>query len=336
MLKYILVLLPSFKFRQWHLLLLLGLVCARLAQAQEPINQPAKDTFLFVPDTSYLADSLVSDSMFYAYRSVKKITLLDSLANDTFLKMIFKPYLFIQNRYVGKMKIRRDLPTAKEISYRTVNNNRWKFWVIIFVLTYIAVVRIINPNNFTTFIYSVFNLKLSEKIWEDQRSAFRFIFLQLFAIYIFIAAIFITYQLELRNVLLVHNYFIQFLLVVALLLGVYVVKFLLHAFLGMLLNMRKLAVGFVSNTVSVNNFIALVIFPLTIFMIYNFDPLWSTVISQSIIALFFISVLYRVVRIFMLGSSFFSFPGIYLILYLCALEILPWFIIIKYLNTTRL
>ncbi len=315
---------------------LLNLAGRAWAQNDQEISGQGRDTFLFVQDTSYVLDSLASDSVFYAYKGIRKMSLLDSLSNDTILKLILKPYLGIQNRYVQKMAARRDLPTAKEISYRGAADNGWKFWVIVFVLIYIAVIRIINPNNFKTFIYSVFNLKLSEKIWDDQRSAFRFIFFQLFAIYIFIAAIFISYQMELKRILLLENYFIQFLAVVACLFTTYLFKFILHAFLGLLLNMKKLAIGFVSNTVSVNNFIALVIFPLTIFMIYNFDPLWSTVISQSIMALFFISVIYRVVRIFMLGNSFFSFPGIYLILYLCALEILPWFIIIKFLNTTLL
>ncbi len=306
------------------------------AAAQDTGGMQLRDTFQFTPDTAYMQDSIASDSLFYTLRYKAKLTLLDSLNNDSLLNRIFKPYLFIQNRFVEKLKIRRELPTAKEIIYRPARPKEWKFWITLFIILYIAFIRIFNPTNFKTFILSVFNLRLSEKIWEEQRTAFAFIFLQMFAIYLFIASLFITFQLELIGVQFLDNSLLQFAAISGVLALIYFGKFLLHAILGYLLKMNKLAIGFVSNTVSINNFIALVIFPLIIFMNYHFDELWSIVLSQSIIALFFISVGYRVIRIFMLSGSFFSFPVIYLILYLCSLEILPWLVIIKYLNNAPL
>jgi hypothetical protein len=281
-------------------------------------------------------DSLASDSVFYSVRQKNGNTLLDSIANDSILKRIFKPYLFIQNKYVEKIRFKRDLPNAKEIVMRPEAPAPWKFWVVMFIVLYISLIRIFNPINFKTFLLSVFNLKLSERIWEEQRSAFTFIFLQMFAIYIFIASLFISFQLELKALDFMDNRLWQFAVISGLLTLIYFGKFLMHAILGYLLKMNKLAIGFVSNTITVNNFNALVIFPLIIFMNYHYDELWSVVLSQSIVSLFFISVGYRIIRIFMLSASFFSFPVIYLILYLCSLEILPWLIIIKYLNAAPL
>lgn len=312
------------------------LSCFYYASAQDTGGVQLRDTFIFSPDASYVQDSISSDSLFYKFRSKSSLTLIDSLSSDSILNRIFKPYLFIQNRFVEKLKIRRELPTAKEISYRPSRPKEWKFWVTLFIVFYIALIRIFNPTNYKTFILSVFNLRISEKIWEEQRTAFAFIFLQMFTIYLLIASLFITFQLELRGLHFLENSLLQFAAISGILALIYFGKFLLHAILGYLLKMHKLAIGFVSNTVSVNNFISLVIFPLIIFMNYHFDKLWSVVLSQSIIALFFISVAYRVLRIFMLSRSFFSFPVIYLILYLCSLEILPWLIIIKYLNSALL
>lgn len=290
------------------------------------------DSFFFQSD-SVLTDSLTLDSVMTA-RPVnsERFSLLDSIANDTVLNLIFKSYAGIQYSYVERKVIRKNMPTVKEIKERSLKNNQWKFWVVLFILGYIAFVRISNSNNFRVFLLSVFNLKLSRKIWEDQRSFFGFVILQLFAIYLFIAAMFITNYMEMKKLLFFDNYFQQFAAVLLILLVLYLSKFVLHAVLGGLLGMQNLAIGFVSNTISVNNFVALVIFPFAVLVIYATNNLIAGVLAQTIIAIFMFSILYRVVRIVLLSNSFFSFPTFYLFLYLCALEIAPWFIIVKFLN----
>lgn len=306
------------------------------AFAQQDTPSSQSDSFNFINDTTGMADSLYADSI-YAVRYGQRgsFGLLDTISNDTILTSVFKPYTTIRNVYFEKKHVRSGLPTVKEIVERPVSKEQWKFWVILFVILYISFVRISNPNNFRVFILSVFNLKLSKKIWEDQRSFFGFVILQLFAIYLFIAAIFITNWMETKNALYVDNYFFQFVIVLGGLLVMYMLKFVLHAFMSSLFQMRNLGVGLISNVISVNNFIALVIFPFIIFLIYTDQVLISKVLSQAIISIFLLSILYRLVRISLLSSSFFSFPRIYLFLYLCALEIAPWFVIVKYINTLQ-
>jgi hypothetical protein len=298
------------------------------------LAQNNADSFNFSADTIYVSDSLFTDSLHQStsLRKGSSYGLMDTLTNDTILNRIFKCYATIHNQYIERMAVRKNLPTVKEVKLREVDQNKWKFIAMMFILAYVAFVRISNSNNFRTFILSVFNLKLSRKIWEDQRSFFGFVIIQLFAIYLFIAALFITNYMELKHLLYFENYKIQFGLVLLVLTLVYLAKFLLHYILGVLLQMKNLAVGFISNTISVNNFVALVIFPVTVFSIYANNPFLAGVLSQAIIVIFFFSVVYRVIRILLLSNSFFSFPTFYLFLYLCALEIAPWFIIVKFLN----
>jgi hypothetical protein len=303
------------------------------AQAQNDYTQV--DSFSFQTDSLSATDSLFNDSStllsFSSYG--RSFGLLDSIVFDSLRISYLKPYLLITGEYVAKTSLRKNLPTTKEIKQRPQRNAQWKFWVILFIFAYIALVRIANPNNFKVFLLSVFNLKLSDKIWEEQRSFFGFVILQLFAIYLFVAAMFINTQMELKQLLYLPSYFVQFLVILGVLLIVYLFKFIIHAGLGSLLNMNKLGVGFVSNHISVNNFLALVLWPLVIFIIYNSNSLFNMVITRTVIAVFFISVLYRCVRIILLSNRFFSFPLIYLFIYLCALEIAPWFVIIKFINT---
>ncbi len=290
------------------------------------------DSFSFATDTTYRLDSLAMDSVLKHRYAGKRFGLLDTITNDTVLRSILMPFSRITNKYNERPLIRLNLPTIKEIETRPPNTGNWKFWIICFVLFYISFVRISNQNNFKVFILSVFNLKLSSKIWEEQRSIFSFVILQLYAIYLFIAALFINYFLELKGFNPFHNYFLQYLAILGILLLIYTGKFIIHGLLGVILKMNRLGIGFVANTISVNNFLSLVILPFIIFIIYNENPLLTLVLTQTVIAIFFISVFYRMVRVTILSQSFFSFPKVYLFIYLCALEVAPWFVIIKFIN----
>lgn len=321
-----------------QILLLFGILLLMIqllnAQNTTSVSVGQKNEFNFQNDSLFLKDSIASDTVKHFFSYGKDFGLLDTLSNDTLLEVLFKPYMGIRNLFYERTftKLRRSIPTVKEIFVRKDKDQDWKFWTIISILFYIAFVRIVNPNNFREFILSVFNLKLSQKIWEDQRSLFGFVMLQLFAIYIFIAALFISNWVNIKHFNIIGNDINLFFLIVALLFAVYIGKFIMHAFFGYILQMKKLGIGFVSNTISVNNFIALVILPLLVFLIYNDNTIIRTILYQAILVTFFLSVVYRIVRIMLLSNSFFSFPKIYLFIYLCALEVLPWFIIIKYLN----
>jgi len=290
--------------------------------------------FTIKSDSLVLVDSLAMDSSIGLGSTKSSFGLLDSIISDTILKSLFSPYLVIKQIYSQHVfsKTKRVIPTIKEVKERNIYHKQWMFWILILILIYVAVIRIVNPNNFRMFILSVFNLKLSEKIWEEQRSFYGFVILQLFAIYIFIASLFVSIWMGLKQVNISSSFIEQFVTISVVLFIIYTGKFILHTLLGYILQMKNLGIGMVSNTVSVNNFISIIILPLLVFLIYNNDPVVKIILSQTIIATFFLSVIFRVVRITLLSNSFFNFPKIYLFFYLCALEIFPWFVIIKFLN----
>jgi hypothetical protein len=262
--------------------------------------------------------------------------LYDTISNRAMLFSVFYPFMKEIAPSSLVLSRRDNLPGVKEIRIRKEENQSWRFWLICFVLIYIAFVRISNPNNFWVFLLSVFNIKLSEKIWGEQRYTFTFTTLQLFLIYLLVASLFITEYAQFKFLLPVGDPLYKFILVFTGLAILYTIKFVVHAIIGLLFKARKLAVSSISNTVSVNNFIALVILPFIIFFSYNSNELYLKVLAQVVIALFMISVLYRIARMSMLSRHIIGLPKIYLFVYLCALEILPWFVILKYLNGLQL
>lgn len=309
-----------------NILLLLFFTCN--LYVQQGYAQVASDTaFNFE-----ITDTLKSDSVIPIKINVKS-TLLDTILSDSMLLIIFHPYVRITQPYVKIQSRRTGITGIKEIQNRPKRRDQWRFWVICVILIYISFVRISHPNDFNVFIQSVFNVRLSDKSWEEQRTVFNFITLHMFTIYLLIAAIFINSYFEQNRINFTDNYFLQYLLVVGISGVLYISKFLLHSFLGALLSIKKLGVGFISNTISVSIFLALVIFPFIIFYSYNTNQLWSVIMMQAIIVLFIISIIYRVMRILLVSSSFFTFPIIYLFIYLCALEILPIVVIVKFINT---
>jgi len=310
-------------------LIIFILLLSGLLKAQQPA---VKDTFTFAA-----TDTAMIDSSAIVMAQSKAFTLIDSLRNDTVLRSLLHPYEQIKYAYLKtRSQVRINLPTVKEVEARHNRHAGWQFWIICFILFYISFVRISNQNNFRVFILSVFNLKLSSKIWEEQRGIFNFVILQLFAIYLFIAALFINYYMQLKGLNFFHDYSIQYFVVVVALGLIYSAKFIIHGLLGLILKMNKLGTGFVANTVSVNNFLSLVILPFIVFMIYNENSLFTLILTQTIVAIFFISVFYRMLRITLLSQTFFSFPKVYLIIYLCASEVAPWLVIIKFINNYQI
>lgn len=275
------------------------------------------------------ADSSISaDSS--ALMQTKHYSILDTLRNDSFINANFRKYAAITNQIVvNESYSQRDVPSVKEIKYRTSNDPEWIFWVIISILSYIAGVRTFNQKNFKASLNSVFSMKFSFRLLEEKGVIFNYITLQLFTIFVLIAALF-THQMLIKT----GHPFLDgdvwmYLSITAFILGIYVLKFLLHIVWGWLLQLNKLGITLISNTVTTSNFIALVIFPVLIILIYIDNPLLETIFIRTIAATFLLSVLYRVVRAIILQGSYFRYPIVYLILYLCILEISPWLIILN-------
>ena len=88
-------------------MLILGLTNLVAQNSTDVFNQQP-DSFSFSNDTTYVSDSLRADSMFtYNRYGRKTFGLIDSLTNDSILRVIIKPYQFITNNFVTKTNFRR-------------------------------------------------------------------------------------------------------------------------------------------------------------------------------------------------------------------------------------
>lgn len=114
------------------------------------------------------------------------------------------------------------------------------------------------------------------------------------------------------------------------LVGVYAVKIIAVRILGFIFEMREAAQEYMYNIVLFNKTIGLILFPVTLCLAYarQLPAEWLAV--GGLIA-WGIVLLYRFVRLAWIGLSERGVSILYIILYLCTLEILPFVVIVKVL-----
>lgn len=110
----------------------------------------------------------------------------------------------------------------------------------------------------------------------------------------------------------------------------YIIKIIGVRMLGFIFEMREAAQEYIYNIVLFNKTIGLVLFPVTLCLAYarQLPPGWLVAIGLSFWGLV---LLYRFVRLSWIGLSVRGVSFLYIILYLCTLEILPFIVIIKVL-----
>lgn len=111
---------------------------------------------------------------------------------------------------------------------------------------------------------------------------------------------------------------------------VYIIKIIGVRILGFIFELREAAQEYIYNIVLFNKTIGLVLFPVTLCLAYarQLPPGWLVAIGLSFWGLV---LLYRFVRLSWIGLSVRGVSFLYIILYLCTLEILPFIVIIKVL-----
>lgn len=113
-------------------------------------------------------------------------------------------------------------------------------------------------------------------------------------------------------------------------LAMYIVKILGVRLLGFIFEMKDAAQEYVYNIVLFNKTVGLILFPVTLCLAYarQLPPQWLVIgglVSWAIV------LVYRFVRLSWIGLSGKGVSFLYIILYLCTLEILPFVVIIKVL-----
>lgn len=114
------------------------------------------------------------------------------------------------------------------------------------------------------------------------------------------------------------------------LVGVYIAKVIAVRILGFIFAMREAAQEYIYNIVLFNKALGLILFPVSLCLAYarQLNPEWLVLAGSGAWG---ILLIYRFIRLSWIGLSERGVSVLYIILYLCTLEILPFVVIIKVL-----
>ena len=252
------------------------------------------------------------------------------------IRQLFMPYESIGSKgnvnVAFELQSLRNIPNLKQITKHPSNDKRAYFISLLVVIILISITRLTNPKNFTIFIQSVFDSQLSQRIWSDSKTNFLSIIIQLSITFILTLSIIVAFYLQSRSELIELSFYGILWRSILVLLVVYLTKFILIWMIGELLNFSNLSQGLITNTISLNGFLSLMMLPLSIVYIYNSGTFIGNATFYTLVSIFFIGVIFRNLHMFFMAISALRFPIIYLIIYLCALEILPWLLLFKILD----
>lgn len=210
-----------------------------------------------------------------------------------------------------------------EISFqeRLLENKDWATIVFVFCLALIAITKSVFENRFSDFLKLLFSDKYI-KIYKDSSNLMSWFTISLFFVQLVSFAFFIQLLLHYFGFVEKSDWVIYIRLVT--LLGVFILsKYLVEKIIATSFNIEEILEQFNLQKVSYRTYMGLLLFPVNIILYYN-SSIPITAIYFILLAILIINILtylnsLKIYQNLILGKLF------YFILYLCALEIAPYY-----------
>lgn len=249
----------------------------------------------------------------------------DTLQSDSFFNANFANYQLPKTQ-LPRNEQDRIIATPK-IKY----TNRWIFLIVMVTIILLLFIKFNFTKLYLNALESFYKRSATADIIHDKYSP-RWLFI-LFAnlFFILVVSLWVSRSFNKPEVFTGVGSLDQFLLIFAIIFLVYFVKFGIHLLSGVLFQITEAMVIYIIN-ISVTNLVCgMLLFFTTLLLLYSpwHEQTLLLNISIGIIVLF---IALRYARGLLQTIQYFKFNYLYLILYLCTLEIAPWFLIVKYIN----
>lgn len=262
--------------------------------------------------------------------------LLDSLAHPETVR-----HYFFEHEKINKIiepnissEESRDLPLLKAIHLRNKPRESWKFWTILFNLLFLAIIRLIHIKRFDEIISSAFDLQADFSQYADKAGTYVASHTGLFFNFIIATSFFITSLLAENHQLETNNYLSFFLQLSIGIFLLYMIKIFINLFVGYLFKIKQMSSVIIFNALVLNNVLGVALVFLNLFYVFVNDNKIVNIIASVSIVTILLSVIYRQIKNILMISQVSKFQFVYILLYLCALEIFPWLVIFKvFLNS---
>lgn len=208
--------------------------------------------------------------------------------------------------------------------------NEWQVLVLSFSVLIIAFVRISGRNFFKNLYSGLTSRPIFRQLLRDGQLIPQAGRIPLLLAFLLVITVFI-FQLD-------HRFqFISFpagtltfriLVVIALLAIFEIVRYIIMQMLGFIFKIKEVVREFITNNIFFNTLSTLLILPLLMLQVYSRSYLILYLTAGILISLF----IFRLTRGMLIAFELRTYSGYQIFLYLCALEILPVFMLIKILT----
>jgi hypothetical protein len=213
------------------------------------------------------------------------------------------------------------------------NNTEQLYWpviVLFIVLTLIVLLKVISPQRTFRVLNAAYSLQVARQIEREDYGPLKRTSIVLSIVFVMITA-FLFYKLNLifGHILSSNGSFFQYMFFVMVIVFAYSVKLLSARLVGYITQTNNLFTEYINNTLIINQSVGVVLLPVMIIIeLAPVNPVWIIFPATLFLILGYLLRLYRG---FLFAGIEEGVGVLQLFVYLCALEILPLLVLIKFL-----
>jgi len=244
-----------------------------------------------------------------------KVALNDSI---TFVKSIFTDHLL--------------KPTSNlELIYKTNSYLIWPVIILFISFVLMVAIRVSDIKKISDVLSAVFSLRIAKQLSREEYglSKRNAIFFSINYILLLSMLIFECNRFFNLGLFKTNSSLIQYLFMLIIIVTTYSAKHLFISFISILSNTANLLKDYWFSVIVFSHALTILLFPITVILL--FSSIQPYYLLYLVIYLFIGFYLLRLVRIFALMYSEQNIGIVYIIMYLCTLEILPFLVLIKFL-----
>lgn len=276
-------------------------------------------------DSMPIPDSILAAQAFlYNHKFLQ-----DTLLNDS----VIQSYLPGQDDIPIKIDTLRQPAEFGTPVWRVRSGNTWRYMVILILMLGMAFVRLAVPGTLLRYLQGFFKPKLLRELLEDQRSemsGFSILLSALASMSYALTLQFILWEYRIQVTDYVIGDFALYSLTIFLFL---MLKYFLEAVGGRIFDAGEYSAALIYSTVYVNFTVSMLLIPgFLIVLLNDLNPGSGELVIGYLLVLALLMFI-KLVRSLVQAAGTFTYPVVYLILYLCALEIAPMLFVLKILQT---
>lgn len=202
----------------------------------------------------------------------------------------------------------------------------WPTVALTVALLLLAITKAFGSKRFSQIYKSIFSTYSAYEVVREEKVFFHRVNFSLFFVYIFSISLFFYFLTSLNTPNQVEPYLFPLILVVVF--AAYMIKFGINSIVAFIMDQTQMIPYYSYNVLLYNYVLGIFLIP-SLALIYFSDFHSLTVLKYVIIPLILIILLIRFIRFFAIGISN-NISFLYIILYICTLEILPLVVLGKF------